>query len=853
MQIRLFVAEKGLQTSVRLLAKAQSRVLSLTVNYLSFQKPSRYINGELNSIHKIAPVSVALAFPDIYEVGMSHLGLKILYSVINSIPCASAERVFSPWIDLEDAIRRKGMLLSSLESGRPLKDFDIVGFSLQYELSYTTVLNMLDLGGIPIRSEERLDKKGCPLIIAGGPCTLNPCPMSPFIDAFFIGDGEEAVKEILHIYYGWKKEGSRDRRSLLKSLSEIPGIYVPSLGKEIKIKRRVVSSLEDAPYPVNPVVPFAGIVHDRVNIEISRGCSMGCRFCQAGMAYRPVRERSPEKILDLAEKSLKNTGYDDISFTSLSSGDYSRLPLLLNEFNRRFSGKRIAISLPSLRVATVNSGMLKEIREVRKTGFTIAPEAGTERLRAVINKDFSEEMYVNALETLFREGWHNLKLYFMTGLPTETEEDVAAIPEMVMQAIKISKKLTGRHVNISVGVSSFVPKPHTPFQWFGQNSLDKLREKNSYVRRALLKRGIKYKGHDEEMSLLEAVFARGDESISGLIEKAWALGCRLDAWTEVFDFEKWKKAMEDSCISAADFAQKEYDEESPLPWEHIETGVTKKYLWKEYSGADSGRVTKDCRKICYNCGLKCKSENAVAITEIPTRQEEPPGPPQRRDIGKNAFARVRIQYSKTGKARYLSHLELTTSLIRALRRADFPLKYSEGFHPAPKISFGPALGTGVAGLCEYLDLELLQPFEAGDLLAGLMRTLPEGIYVDRMSELRGKEKSLNNFVIRYIYEIRNGSASAVERFLKEHEVPVTRNETVINIKAMVEDIRKTEDETYLLTARDLGDVKVRLGELLPEVFGARAEDLDITRTAMFGWEGEWVEPLEGEKIWAAKS
>jgi len=823
------------------------------VNYLSFQKPSRYINGELNAIRKKAPVNVALAFPDIYEVGMSHLGLKILYSIINNISYASAERVFSPWLDLEAAIKKNGILLSSLESGRPLRDFDIVGFSLQYELSYTTVLNMLDLGGIPIRSEGRLDKMEGPLIIAGGPCTLNPHPMSPFIDAFLIGDGEEAVREILHTYYEWKKEGLRNRRSLLKSLANIEGIYAPSLREERKIKRRIVSSLEDAPYPVNPVVPFASIIHDRVNIEISRGCSMGCRFCQAGMAYRPVRERSPEKILDLAEQSLRNTGYDDISFTSLSSGDYSCLPLLLKEFNRRFSGKRIAISLPSLRVATVNSGMLKEIREVRKTGFTIAPEAGTERLRTVVNKDFSEEMYASALETLFREGWHNLKLYFMTGLPTETEEDIAAIPEMVLQAIKISKKLTGRHVTISVGVSPFIPKPHTPFQWFGQNSLDMLKEKNRYVRNALLKRGIKYKGHDEEMSLLEAVFARGDESISGLIEKAWALGCRLDAWTEVFDAEKWKKAMEASHINAADFARKEYDRESPLPWDNIETGVTKEYLWKEYCTAISGEVTKDCRKICHNCGLKCKTESSVAITDIPQGKEVSPGPPRGRVAPKSASERVRVRYSKTGNARYLSHLELTNSITRALRRADFPLKYSEGFHPAPKLSFGPALGVGVAGLSEYLDLELLQPFEMGALLSDLKRTLPEGICVDKMSELRGNEKSLNNFVIRYIYKIKNGSALAAERFLGERAVLVTRNDTLINIKDMVEDIRKIDEETHLLIVRDMGEVKVRLGELLPVVFGVRGEDLDITRVAMFGWEGDWVEPVEGEKIWAAKS
>jgi radical SAM-linked protein len=823
------------------------------VNYLSFQKPSRYINNELNSIHKKAPLSVALAFPDLYEIGMSHLGLKILYSIINNIPYASAERVFSPWTDMEEAMKKGGILLSSLESGRPLKDFDIVGFSLQYELSYTTVLNMLYLGGIPIRSEGRFDKKETPVIIAGGPCTLNPFPMSPFIDAFLIGDGEDAVKEVLDICYTWKREGSADRQALLKSLSEIEGIFVPSFGKKRKIKRRIIPSLENAPFPVNPVVPFASIIHDRVNIEISRGCSMGCRFCQAGMAYRPVRERSPERILDLAEQSLKNTGYESISFTSLSSGDYSCLPLLLKEFNRRFSHKRIGISLPSLRVATVNSGMLREIREVRKTGFTIAPEAGTERLRSVINKDFSEETYVSALETLFKEGWHNLKLYFMTGLPTETHEDIAAIPEMVLQAIKISKRLRGRHVNISVGVSSFIPKPHTPFQWFGQNALEILKEKNSYLRKALLKRGIKYKGHNEDMSLLEAVFARGDESIAGLIENAWALGCRLDAWTEVFDFEKWKRAMETSHVDAEGFARKEYDRESLLPWENIETGVTKEYLWKEYINAVSGTITKDCRKRCTNCGLKCKPEWDAAVTAIPAEQVVCSDTAHRPALTQNFSGKIRIRYSKAGNARYLSHLELTTTIIRALRRANFPLKYSEGFHPVPKLSFGPALGVGVSGLREYLDIELLRPFEVGALLAHMNGILPEGIRVNTMVELYGKERSLNNFVTRYIYDIRKSGSSAAERFLEKPEVLVTRHNSFVNIREMVEDIYAVDDEIYRLTVRDLGEVKVRLGELLPEIFDVQPENLDITRIAMFGWDGDWVEPLEGEKVWAAKS
>lgn len=839
------------------------------MNFSSFKRPSRYINGEVNSVHKKAPVKVALAFPDIYDVGMSHLGLKVLYKIINSIPYASAERVFSPWLDLEDGMKKRGILLSSLETVIPLKDFDVVGFSLQYELSYTTVLNMLHLGGIPIRSEERLNRKRGPLVIAGGPCTLNPYPMSSFIDAFLVGDGEDAVQEIIHACHEWKKEGSDDRGPLLKALSGIEGVFVPVFGKEMPVTRRIVSSLEDAPFPESPVLPFTSIIHDRINIEISRGCSMGCRFCQAGMAYRPVRERSPEKILELAEQSLNNTGYEDISFTSLSSGDYSCLPQLMREFNRRFSGKRIAISLPSLRVASVNSDILREIRAVRKTGFTIAPEAGTDRLRAVINKDVSGETYLQALETLFKEGWNNLKLYFMTGLPTEREEDISAIPDMVYQAIKISKRLTGRHVNISVGVSSFVPKPHTPFQWFGQASIDALKEKNHYLKRAFLKRGVKYKGHSEEMSLLEAIFARGDERLSSLIENAWSLGCRLDAWTEVFDFEKWRKAMEVSNIDADDFAVKTYEGDSPLPWDNIHTGVTREYLRKEYLRAFSGSFTSDCRKHCHNCGLKCETDSGDLKTGsgLPLKSEGESGAasaealqpkaavPLPRRVLRNGdiSARARLQYSKTGDMRYLSHLELTKAIMRAMRRADFPLKYSSGFHPSPRVSFGPALGVGIAGLREYLDLELMPPFEIETLRVNLNKTLPEGIRVERIAVSYGKEKSLDSFIMRYLYEVAHDEGISVERFLERDEVLVQREKGLVDLKELVEAIERVDNRTVRLTLRDQGAIRVRLDELLTEIFGEAAGNVEVTRIAMYGWDGDWVKPMEGEEIWAAKS
>jgi len=814
------------------------------VNLLHFLKPGRYINSEYNAVHKQAPVSIALAFPDIYDVGMSHLGLKILYAVINEISYASAERVFSPWPDLEIALREQKEPLSSLESGKPLHAFDIVGFSLQYELAYTTVLNMLDLANMPLRTEERLSRKDLPLVIAGGPCTVNPWPMSPFIDAFLIGDGEEAVREILSVFHQWKTSGSGEKLGLLKALAEIEGVFVPLFGRDRMVRRRYIDSLDTAPFPTEPVVPFTNIVHDRINIEISRGCTMGCRFCQAGMIYRPVRERSPEKVLAIAGQSLKSTGYDTVSFTSLSSGDYSCLGPLMKEFNQQFSSGRVSLSLPSLRVGSVNDEMLRELKAVRKSGFTIAPEAGTDRLRAVINKDFTSDMYAQALEKLFRAGWQSLKLYFMIGLPTETDEDITAIPEMVMQALHTSKRLTGRRATLSVGISPFVPKPHTPFQWYGQNSLDLIIEKNRYLKGALLKKGVQFRGHDPEMSLLEAAFARGDESLSRLIEEAWRLGCRLDAWTEYFDMAKWKQAMDNTGISAADYAEREISADSVLPWDNIDIGVTRKFLWKEYQQALSAQFTSDCRKVCHACGLKCRPEDmaqASAAGLLTPAEQKPKKPFPVEGVS----IKVRLQFTKTGRLRYLSHLETTTALIRGMRRSGFPFKYSEGFHPGPKTSFGPALSVGTAGLKEYLDMELIPPFDIQAGLLLLQGNLPKGLEAVAMKAIEKGGKSLTGFVVRYTYEITGKTDLSLDAFLTNRDMLVQRKQNTYRVSDMVEEAVMTGESSCRITVKDLGDIKVRLDELLPLLFGQSADDLEITRLAMSGWDNGWKEPLEG--------
>ncbi|MFA5354821.1 MAG: TIGR03960 family B12-binding radical SAM protein, partial [Thermodesulfovibrionales bacterium] len=728
------------------------------MNLTSFQKPSRYINHELNAVRKPFPVNgsegvrVALAFPDVYEVGMSHLGMKLLYGIINSSPWASAERVFSPWTDLEEYMIRNGVPLSSLETGTPLQAFDMVGFSLQYELSYTTVLNMLHLGGIPLRSAERQgSSRQFPLVIAGGPCTVNPAVMAPFMDAFLIGDGEEAIVEIMETLRQCKLNGE-SRESLLRELSRIEGVYVPSMHtKGDLIRRRYIADLKRETYPVSPVLPYTSIVHDRINIEVSRGCTRGCRFCQAGMIYRPLRERSPEDVVAIAVESLKNTGYDELSLTSLSAGDYTHLLPVVKELNRRFRGKRVALSLPSLRVAAVNQDVLREIRTTRKTGFTMAPEAATGRLRDVINKDFQEEDYDRALTVLFREGWISLKLYFMIGLPTETDEDVEAIQAMAMKALRIARKEIKKPVNVNITISPFIPKAHTPFQWFGQIAPDEMKRKMRFLRDSLGRR-FKYKGHNEEMSLLEAIIARGDEGLAPLIEKAWELGGKLDAWTENFSFSRWQEAMEQTGIDGPAYARKEYGRDDLLPWENIQTGVTKEFLLREYDRALEAGKTRDCRDGCIACGLSCTPGTETG--EIAAFADLSGEGPAEEALPQNAKIRVRAEFEKTGALRYLSHLELTTAILRAMRRVEAPLDFSKGFHPSPRVSFGPPLSVGVGGESEWFDMEVFIPFEIEAFRERMNRTLPEGIRINRIGVVPLNAPSLSSFLTRYAYHVR---------------------------------------------------------------------------------------------------
>ena len=587
------------------------------------QKPARYTGGEYNAVVKDrrqVDVRYALCFPDTYEIGMSNLGMRILYGVMNQMDGVWCERVFAPWGDMEEEMRREGILLYGLESGDSIADFDLIGFSLGYEMAYTNVLNMLDLAGLPLRSEERYGLS--PIIIAGGTCAYNPEPLAPFVDIFVLGEGEDVSVEIIQLYRKAREEcWSKDE--FLAAAAQIPGLYVPSLydvsyrpdgtlervtpheGAPAVVNKRIVQDFDKSSFPVKTIVPSTEIVHDRVMLELFRGCIRGCRFCQAGYVYRPVRCRSKDVLVGHGVRACEDSGYQEMTLSSLSTSDYRPLEHLCDGLLDWCEPNRVSLSLPSLRADNFSLGLMERVQHVRKSGLTFAPEAGTQRLRDAINKNVTEEDLLRSCRTAFSGGWSSVKLYFMLGLPTETDEDVLGIADLAEKVYKTWKEVTPnprRGVTITVSTAWFVPKPHTAFQWEPQITMEEYQRRVKLLREHMKGRSIKYNWHDSQTSFLEAVFARGDRKVADVIETAWRHGAKFDAWSEYFDFDRWLAAFEACGVDPAFYANRTREKEELLPWDVTSVGVTKNFLWRERERAYEAVITPDCRVQCTGCG-----------------------------------------------------------------------------------------------------------------------------------------------------------------------------------------------------------------------------------------------------------
>ncbi|MFO7885779.1 MAG: TIGR03960 family B12-binding radical SAM protein [Desulfobacteraceae bacterium] len=816
------------------------------------EMPSRYLGNEVNSIKKdldAVDLKFALAFPDLYDIGMSHFGMQILYTILNAKENIAAERFFAPAEDMEAALKENSLPLLSLESKTDFAAFDIIGFSLLYELNFTNILSMLSLSGIPFYAGQR--GEDFPLVIGGGPCAFNPEPLADFFDLFVVGDGEVAAVEIADTFIQWKKDQRRTRQGLLEQLSGIAGVYVPSFFKAefspegiqhitplysnyTKVTKAVVPDLSKVAFPVAPLVPFGRPVHDRLRLEIARGCSRGCRFCQAGMIYRPVRERSVGDLEKITKISLAETGYTDISLLSLSTGDYSRLEPLLSSLVSIDDTHCTALSLPSVRAGRLTPQLMKIIRSVRKTGFTIAPEAGTQRLRDVINKDITEQDIFDTVTHAFALGWRSIKLYFMNGLPTETHEDIEGICDLAKRLAAVKSGGKGKKkAGVTVSFAAFIPKAHTPFQRCPQITMEKSLENLDYLKKNLRHPGIRLKWQNPEMSLLEGVFARGDRRLSLVIETAWKKGCRMDGWDDCFRFDLWQEAFKESGTDPLFYTSRQRSSDEVLPWSHIDSRVSEAFLEEEYEKAMAGKITEDCRENgCTGCGV-CDFEKTAPIVFKKTEQDDKePGRPveikQKKDVH---FARLRLYYEKTGPARFFGHLELANIVKRAVKRAGIPVKYTRGFHPDMKLAFDNPLPLGMESEEEFFSLHVDTKLDRSVILERMNNALQDIIKITRAADPSVEkkdraftpDKDLNQSCYKIDLKDYLIDPGKIDAFLSLSEFPVEQvnfkgRKRVTDLRKAVSAIQLTAPSCLEMVLKSSDGKTIRPAEILTRVF-----------------------------------
>ncbi|CAG37542.1 TIGR03960 family B12-binding radical SAM protein [Desulfotalea psychrophila] len=827
-------------------------------------KPGRYLGQEFNSTQKNwqdTSVRNALIFPDLYEIGMSHQGLQILYHILNASDNFLAERSYCPGRDVEKLLKEKNLPLTSLESGTPLKDFDIIGITLPYELCYTNILTILDLANIPFRAKDR--DSSSPLLIAGGAGAFNPEPVAEIFDAIVVGDGEDVILLISELVQQSKKE-DWPKETLLTKLAELDGIYVPShftpiyddagiltkieaTGPKETVLKCFVKDFEEISHLLKPIVPNAKIVHDRLGIEVARGCTRGCRFCQAGITYRPVRERSPEQIKKLAKEAIQDSGFDELALLSLSTGDYSCLDGLLPDLMNEFSEKFVSVAMPSMRVGTLSQNIMDQIKRVRKTGFTMAPEAGSERLRRVINKGITEEALLDTCKEAFTLGWTLMKLYFMIGLPTETDEDIEAIGELtnkVRQFRDAGGNSRKSQVNVSVG--TFVPKPHTPFQWAAQLTIEESKRKIQILKEVLPKKGCKFKWHTPEQSFLEGVFSRGDRKSLNLLIKAWEMGARLDGWSEHFNLYLWREAAKAVEIDMDQYLR-ERDLSEVLPWQHIQTGVTTDFFKDELERAVAETYTPDCRyNKCQKCGV-CDFKTVAPIVFNKKRfLEEPerrPVPEKRVVDNKDHHFKYIVHYSRKGNICFLGHLEILLVVFRALRRANIETNFSQGFNPSPKVSFGPALAVGTESLAEYFILDLPTPFEnLAEATDRLSDNLPPGIDVTGVEIHNGKipQEIITSYQVTFPKALGLEEQEKLQAFADAEVFEWSRlrkgKRKTINARPLIESIKMTGDNTIALDLINCASVPgIKPIEALALIFALNAEESLRLKLLKTGW------------------